>query len=240
VNADPHTHCMELVRLNDKDRFLATLYAPAAIQNDLFALYAFRQEIARIRFAVSDAQLGEIRLQWWRDTLNSLHEPQAHPIAGALAVTTKKHSLPVNTLHALIDAHAFDFYADTMPSMTALEAYLGETQSAIFHLASLVAAPLLANPLLSGFGGVAYGLAQLLQFPEENQKFLPTGRSIEDLTDLSRTRLSAAQAQKLSSNLLPVFLPIATTRLYLKQPGSVVPAWRRQWAIWRAARAELL
>jgi 15-cis-phytoene synthase len=149
------TYCMEIVREHDKDRYLASLYAPTSLQGDLFSLYAFCHEIARIRYAVTDAQLGEIRLQWWRDTLASLHEPQAHPVAAALAATIRQHNLPITALHALVDARAFDLYADPMPSLTSLEAYLGETQSAVFQLASLIVSPAQANPELSGYAGFA-------------------------------------------------------------------------------------
>jgi 15-cis-phytoene synthase len=234
------TYCMELVREHDKDRFLASLYAPSELQGGLFSLYAFRHEIARIRFAVSDAQLGEIRLQWWRDTLASLHEPQAHPVAAALAETIRQHNLPITPLHALIDAHAFDLYADIMPSLTSLEAYLGETQAAVFQLASLIVSPAQANPELSGYAGVAYGLAILLNGFRSNVKFLPSDCTAEQAAGLARRRLQQSRAQQLSSNLLPVFLPVTTTELYLRRMDTPVPAWRRQWAIWRSARREKL
>ena len=42
-------HCFDLVRSHDKDRFLATLFAPESQQPHLLALYAFSLEIARRR-----------------------------------------------------------------------------------------------------------------------------------------------------------------------------------------------
>ncbi len=63
------SHCEALVREGDPDRYLATLFAPAAARPHLFALYAFSLTVARVREAASNPMAGEIRLQWWRDAL---------------------------------------------------------------------------------------------------------------------------------------------------------------------------
>ena len=67
--ADSFDHCEELVREGDKNRFLATLFAPAKYRRPLFVLYAFNVEIARIRELAREPLPGEVRLQWWRDVL---------------------------------------------------------------------------------------------------------------------------------------------------------------------------
>jgi phytoene synthase len=66
---DPFAHCEHIVRAADKDRFLATLFAPANRRGALFALYAFNVEVARVREVAREPMAGEIRLQWWRDAL---------------------------------------------------------------------------------------------------------------------------------------------------------------------------
>lgn len=63
------SHCESLVREGDRDRYFATLFAPAAFRPHLFALAAFSLTIARVRDAVTNPIAGEIRLQWWRDAL---------------------------------------------------------------------------------------------------------------------------------------------------------------------------
>jgi phytoene synthase len=62
-------HCEVLVRDADKDRYLATLFAPQSRHAALYALYAFNNEIARVREHIREPMAGEIRLQWWRDVL---------------------------------------------------------------------------------------------------------------------------------------------------------------------------
>ena len=66
---DAFSHCEDLVRAGDRDRFLATLFAPATHRPSIFALYAYNLEIVRIREAARAPLAGEIRLQWWRDVL---------------------------------------------------------------------------------------------------------------------------------------------------------------------------
>ena len=56
-------HCAQLVREADKDRFLASLFAPADRRGDLFALYAFNIEIGRVRALAREPLPGEMRLQ---------------------------------------------------------------------------------------------------------------------------------------------------------------------------------
>ena len=49
-----YAHCELLLRENDKDRFLADLFIPAARRRHIHALHAFSLEIARIRELVSE------------------------------------------------------------------------------------------------------------------------------------------------------------------------------------------
>ena len=51
-------HCAALVREADRDRYLATLFAPAEHRDALFALYAFNVEIARVRDLGARADAG--------------------------------------------------------------------------------------------------------------------------------------------------------------------------------------
>ncbi len=86
---DAFAACRETVRLGDKDHYLALLFAPEVLQPPLFALAAFTTELARIPSLVSESPIGEIRLQWWADTLAAMEsgEGGSHPVAQAMAET---------------------------------------------------------------------------------------------------------------------------------------------------------
>src|ERR1700744_6543982 len=103
--ATNYEHCAALVREADRDRYLATLFAPSQHRDALFALYAFNVEIARVRDLAREPVPGEIRLQWWREVLSGERdgEAAAHPVAAALRATLERHRLTVDRLLALID-----------------------------------------------------------------------------------------------------------------------------------------
>jgi phytoene synthase len=137
--SDSFDHCEALVREADKDRFLATLFAPAAYRRPLYALYAFNVEIARVREAAREPLPGEIRLQWWRDALaGERGEAKTHPVAAALLDTIARYQLPPQIFADLIDARAFDLYDTPMQTLAELETYANRTAAALMGLAVLI------------------------------------------------------------------------------------------------------
>jgi len=177
-----YAHCEALVRAADKDRYLASLFTPAAARQHLHALYAFAGEIARVREAAREPLPGEIRLQWWRDVLEGegRGEVSANPVAAALLDTIARCALPRARLMALIDAHGFDLYDEAMPSLADLDVYAEHTSGALFALAAQIlggtdgadAIAAAATP-----AGITYGVAQRLRtFPRDlarRQLFVP-------------------------------------------------------------------
>lgn len=131
-------HCAALVREHDRDRYLATLFAPADRRDALFALYAFALEIGRVRDVAREPMPGEIRLQWWREVLESGRESEAaaHPVAAALREALGRYGLLAAPLLQMLDARAFDLYDEPMATIDALELYAIQTQSPLFALAS--------------------------------------------------------------------------------------------------------
>ena len=68
---DSFAYCENLVREADKDRYLASLFAPADRRPQLHALYAFNIEVARVRELAREPMAGEVRLQWWREACSA-------------------------------------------------------------------------------------------------------------------------------------------------------------------------
>lgn len=133
----PLSYCATQVRRDDHDRFLTALFAPAAIREDLFALYAFNLELAKTREQVSEAILGEIRLQWWRETVDEIFagKRRDHPVVEALADAVETHELDRGLLDRLIDARAADLTDDPPADTAALEDYARCTSSSLMQLA---------------------------------------------------------------------------------------------------------
>jgi phytoene synthase len=259
---DAFAYCAELVRTADRDRFIASLFAPAERRGALHALHAFSAELARVREAAHTALPGEIRLQWWTDVVNRERddEANANPVAGALIATTEQYRLRRDALLDLIEAHRFDLYDDPMVTLDDLETYLRRTSSALISLAAQILAGAECEAVAAP-AGLAAGLAQILRgFPihvARRQLYVPTqmlerhqvrlhdvfaGRSspglaaaFAELRDAARGHLArAGQALKaLPPEALPAVLPLAVVRSWLDRSERRDPFAPVELAPWR-------
>lgn len=235
---DAFAYCAELARTADRDRYVATLFAPAACRGALFALFAFNGEVARVRDAAREPLPGEIRLQWWSEVLGGERkgEAAANPVAAALLEVIPRHRLDPATLIDLIEAHRFDLYDEPIQTIADLEQYARETCSALYAIASKILAGSEAGHAAEA-AGIASGIvALLLAFPlhaARGQLHVPiellkrhnvqsadvfAGRTsaglnaaLAELRSLARRHLEAARQQllDLAPEALPAFLPIA-------------------------------
>jgi 15-cis-phytoene synthase len=238
---DAFSYCAELVRVADRDRFVASLFAPAQHRGALHALYAFNIEVTRVREAAREPLPGEIRLQWWRDVVNGERddEASANPVASALLDVIKRHQLPSSKLSALIDAHRFDLYDQPMARLADLEAYARDTGSALISISIQILSGETAEEAASA-AGIAYAIAGLLRaFPlhaARRQLYVPiellerhgvepqdifAGQSsagltaaLAELRNLARQHLLAAgpHLAALPNDAMAALLPVALVR----------------------------
>jgi phytoene synthase len=228
-----------IARDGDLDRYVSALFAPRACREHLFALYAFNVELARIGEQVSEPQLGEIRLQWWRDALDRAcaGDITGHPVADALGLAVRECDLSRQSFADLIDARHFDVSVRIMPDTAALDDYLGKTADTLFKLASEVcmaggraAEPRALREAVRA-AGIAYGLTGLMRalpvhvrlgrvdIPEDgllrhgtSPAQLLAGEASEGLTELlADLRETARGALKSASQHLAELPPAAQT-----------------------------
>lgn len=133
--AKPLSYCAEIVRSYDRDRYLTALFAPPARREALFALYAFNLEVARTREAVRTAEMGLIRLQWWRDAIAELYggNCRQHPVLEGLAPHAPR--LGRDLLDRLIDARERDLEPEPFAAMDDMAAYARATAGPPLELA---------------------------------------------------------------------------------------------------------
>ena len=153
------------VRAGDQDRYWGALLAPDQVCADLLALYAFHLEIAQIPEQVSEPQLGEIRLEWWREALSSALTGGTadHPVLRPLAAAAASHALPPALLEGMITARSFDLAREPMPDFAALWDYLAATAGAVFRLGAQIAGVPDGAPEASKHAAIAYGLTGLMR-----------------------------------------------------------------------------
>lgn len=243
--ADDFDYCETLLREADKDRFVATLFAPAARRRALHALYAFNVELARVRELAREPMPGEIRLQWWRDVLSGVRSGEAGPVASALMATIVRYRLPLKVFEAMIDAHSFDLYDDPMGSLAELEAYAEKTSSALIVLAAQILnegrEPEVHDA--ARHAGIAYAMAgQLAAFPihiARRQLYVPLDvlqrhgarpedvfagvatpplkAALAELREVARAHLSQVLIESIPADLMPAFLSAALVAPALKR-----------------------
>jgi 15-cis-phytoene synthase len=167
ARGDAQDYCRDLVREADRDRYLASLFAPDETRPHVQALYGFNIELTQARERTSDPALGEIRLQWWQDAVEDIYRgtTPAHPVLEALAPAIEHGGLPREAFRNMVEARRFDLYDDPMPDLATLEGYLGETSSALIQLSALVlaGADALGSAEAAGYAGVAFGIAGVLR-----------------------------------------------------------------------------
>lgn len=237
---DVFAYCAELVRTANRDRYLATLFAPAEHRDALFALYAFNIEIARVREVAREPLPGEMRLQWWNEVLGGEREGEAaaNPLAAALLSAIARHRLPTSKLLDLIEARRFDLYDEPMAALADLDAYAKRTSSAMIALTAQVLG--VDAQRAADTAGIAYGISRLIRvFPlhaARRRLYVPaellerhgvrtdeifSGQSsvglnaaLAELRNLARRQLaaSAGPLMALPRTADPAFLPIALVR----------------------------
>ncbi len=127
-----------LVRRHDRDRYQTALFAPAGRRKALFALYAFNYEIARVREAVTQPMLGQIRLQWWREIVAAAFAgvaPRPHEVAEPLTAVIRDVMPTRAHFDRMIDTRERDLADEPPASLAALEVYAEGTAATLLNLA---------------------------------------------------------------------------------------------------------
>ncbi len=240
-------YCAAQVRAQDLDRFHLALCAPLPAQPSLLALAAFNLELARTAQRVTNADLGRIRLQWWRDVVASLGtsaRAQGHQVAKALAtIATSADTLDLRALNRMIDGREADLCQEPFATMEALRAYLAQTSGSLLvaqgRALGLAGHEGLANHLGCAFGFVglaralAGGQAQTLRglagwhdapadtvadLAAQAQMHLDRARELGSQTELSQPLFALSATAHLVRRWLR-----ALTRLPLGSPAYVRP-----------------
>ncbi len=239
----------ETVRSHDWPRYIAAQFAPENKRADLFTLYAFDAEIKRIIQKSSDPLPVEIRLQWWREVLQGdrADEGKSHPLGVAMLDLIHTHRLPLDAFDRYLEAQTFALYHDAFPDTVSLQAWCGETSSALIQMAAVILDPADAKTAAeaAGHGGVALAVSHILsrlpQTRARGQCWLPADLlsacgldregfvAGEDLAAMARVSKAVAElglghfakfkalAPHIAKSVKPAFLPVFVAPLGLQR-----------------------
>jgi NADH dehydrogenase [ubiquinone] 1 alpha subcomplex assembly factor 6 len=246
VDKPDASFCAEQVRRFDRDRWLTTLFAPLEARRGIFALLAFNLELARTREQVSEPMLGEIRLQWWRETIAGVFAgtPRQHPIAQELAAVVTRYGLDRDPFERLIDARTQDLYEVPPADLAALEAYADATSASLappcLALLGVSDAESVSAARSAAIAWALVGLVRAVPFHASLRRVhLPAdllaaeGATVEDLiygrkpaaihrvlatiAGRAAAHLRQARQKRVVREALPVLLPAALADLYLRR-----------------------
>ncbi len=129
----------DVARSISYDRYLASLLAPRACRDDLQALAAFTGELERIPLLVSETTLGEIRLRWWLDWLETHRTSETgNPVADVFGRVIVRRGLDDSLVREMIEARALELYAQPFANWEDWRAFLAATEGNAFKLASRI------------------------------------------------------------------------------------------------------
>lgn len=235
VDLSHFDHCAALVRDADRDRYLATLFAPADKRDALFALYAFNVEISRVREVAREPMPGEIRLQWWREVLSGERdgEAAAHPVAAALLDGLRQNAIAPDRLAGIVDAHTFDLYDEPMATLDSLDNYGVMARSALIDIAAAILGGGGPNSMMlirhAGIAdAVTHVLAGLARHAARRQLYIPLevlDRHAVDREDIFAARASDPLKAALGELRRHASRQMAAARLEMADaPAAILPA----------------
>jgi phytoene synthase len=247
-----------LLNRHDRDRYLLSLFVPAAARASVQAIYAFNYEIARVRETVSETLLGQIRLQWWREGIAAAYEGgtvRRHEVLTPLAATIRRVALSRDHFERLIDARERDL-AEPPATVATLEAYAEESAAPLqlLVLEVLGASGPAANRAARD-AAIAYALAGLLRsaaFRARSPRLAmppPLVAEASAVAAMARRHLDAARAVRaeIPRPALPALLPavlaaadLARLRRVNFDPFTPELAGPDPWRAWRLAMAMAL
>ncbi|MBK1669125.1 phytoene synthase [Rhodovibrio sodomensis] len=244
-DTDQLSFCAEQIRANDHDRFLTCLFAPSGAREDLFALYAFNLEIAKVAEVVTEPMAGQIRIQWWREGLDGLYsgEPRKHQVAVPLSAAVRRHALTRDLFERLLDARERDLDTDPPATLEELEGYATDTSGTLVELAcEVLGARDDASRTAARHAGIAHalvGLARAVPFHATQRRMMLPGNLawthgldphdlfelrqpqevrpvVRDMAERAGDHLAKAKAAKPPRAAVPALLPATLTRRYLR------------------------
>ena len=89
------TYCAQQIRQYHPDLFLLSLFCPKERLRSVWAVVAVFLELRNIPFTVTEPHMGHIRVQWWRDSFQSMYAGHNwnHYASEDLTNTIKRHNI---------------------------------------------------------------------------------------------------------------------------------------------------
>ena len=234
--------CAGAVRRLDPDLFATALFAPEPGRARLMTLYAFDIELSRAANPARRAEEGRLiaamRLQWWRDILETAlagGDPPAHEVAGPLAELAGAGRLAGGDALAMVAAHEREL--DGIEDPVAFDDWARGRFGALTRAAAaLVGAPAAEAAEPAGRAqGTAFALRTAAAMAAEGRSLLPE-IGPEARTALAQGAPDAATLDAVRDRAAAGLAALAEARA-AGAPRGAVPAFLPLWRAERGLRA---
>lgn len=161
-------YCSNLVRKYDSPSFTLSHFIPPHARPAYLAIRAFNIEISRIPDIVSNTTIGQMRHQFWKDTINKTFDgnPPNEPVAVLLAsyINDTGNRLNRTWFQKIVSAREQALLRPGFSNLSSLETYAESTYSTLLYL-TLSALPLnsLTADHVASHIGKAAGIAAILR-----------------------------------------------------------------------------
>jgi phytoene synthase len=218
------------LRQADPDRWLASRFiGDETARDEVVALYALNNELARATQVARDALMGEIRLTWWIEAMEEIasgRPHRRHPVVDALA-----HSaFDPAALAKFCEGRLVDLEPGPFPDEASAFAYIDATAGSLMALAAQRLDPA-AQPAQVRAAGHAWGLAGLHRVGGR----LPAAWSDDAVRRQVKAQIIAAnrEANALPAAAFPAmaYATLATRLLTRAPPGELGRRARLIWAV---------
>ncbi|CAG8449864.1 8681_t:CDS:2 [Ambispora leptoticha] len=123
-------------RKHDYENYLCSALYPKNLQYAYYAIRAFNVELAMVRGSVSSQLIGKMRMQFWRESIDSIFKgnPPHHPVALLLNSTLEHCKLSSLFFKRIINERDANLDDPPYMSIRDLESYGENTASCLLYL----------------------------------------------------------------------------------------------------------
>eukprot|EP01119_Soliformovum_irregulare_P017284 TRINITY_DN5111_c0_g1_i1.p1 TRINITY_DN5111_c0_g1~~TRINITY_DN5111_c0_g1_i1.p1 ORF type:complete len:331 (-),score=66.26 TRINITY_DN5111_c0_g1_i1:95-1087(-) len=167
-----NAYCQTSVQGRDHEHWLGgLLIKDPKSRASFFAIRAFNIEVLNILQTVRDPNLAQIRLAWWKTTIDDIYKgvEQANPITRALAEGIKEFKLTKGWFNKLLNSRSDELNSVAIRTLDQMERVAEDRVSSLQYLAlESVGVKNVTADHVASHVGVAMGLVTLLRATPHN------------------------------------------------------------------------
>ncbi|XP_065285557.1 NADH dehydrogenase (ubiquinone) complex I, assembly factor 6 [Dermacentor albipictus] len=207
----PAAYCMDQVKQYDYENYLCSLLLPAGLRRSAFAIRAFNVELAQIRDIVSRADIGLMRIRFWKDAVERVYKgnPPEHPVAQELSMMVQSKQLSRHWINRMIESRESILSDKPHSTVNELEEYAEKSvSSTLYFILQAMGVQDVACDHVASHVGKMQGLTNLIRgIPFNAAK----GRVYLPLELMAKHKVSQESVARGKADLKEVIYDIACT-----------------------------